>query len=112
MATDEGMLVQVRCAWNAWRTAEVHVADLENIHWWQTLDAPRPLVHAYVDCTKVVSGEIPHECGGDGTPHRLLVCVLKRYAAQSAYAELVRLARSPDAQYSQPVQYRYPRPVC
>jgi hypothetical protein len=100
MTIDDGMLVQVRVAWNAWQTAEVHVADLTDIHWRQPTGAPRPLVHAYVDCTKVVSGEIPHACVDHATAHRLLVCVLKRSSAQSAYDQLVRLALRPDVEGS------------
>ena len=86
------MLVQVRCAWNAWRTAEVRVADLQDIHWLQPAGAPRPLLHAYVDCTKLVSGQIPHDCGGANAPHRLLICVLKRYAVPQTYGALSQLA--------------------
>src|SRR5262249_52782636 len=52
MTPDIGFLVPVRCAWNAWRTAEVRLTDLHDIHWFQPPGAPRPLVHAYVDCTK------------------------------------------------------------
>jgi len=95
MMTDE-MLVPVRCAWNAWQTAEVCLADLQNIHWYQPPGAPRPLVHAYVECTKT-QGQIAHDCRTTPAPHRLLVCVLKRHAAAPAYLELVRLASPVDA---------------
>jgi hypothetical protein len=92
MNADNGTLVQVRCAWNAWRTAEAKLADLREVHWEQPSGAPRPLLHAYVDCTELVSGDIPHDCGAGKGPHRLLVCVLKRYAAPQVYTELVERA--------------------
>jgi hypothetical protein len=96
MSTDNGLLVPVRCAWNAWQTAEVRLDDLQQIHWYQPAGAPRPLVHAYVDCTKT-RGLIAHDCQTASAPHRLLVCVLKRHAAPFAYNELVRLAAALDA---------------
>ena len=92
MKVEEGMLVQVRCAWNAWRTAEVRVGDLHDVHWLQPAGAPRPLLHAYVDCTDLLTGEIPHDCTSANAPHRLLICVLKRYAAPQAYTELAHVA--------------------
>jgi hypothetical protein len=91
MSTDRGLFVPVRCAWNAWQTAEVLVDDLHEIHWYQPAGAPRPMLHAYVDCTKT-RGQIAHDCSPMSAPHRLLVCVLKRHAAPPAYSELVRLA--------------------
>ncbi|HJZ76859.1 MAG TPA: hypothetical protein VKE51_34235 [Vicinamibacterales bacterium] len=93
MSIDVGTLVPVRCSWNAWQTAEVRLGDLEGIHWYQPAGAPRPLVHAYVDCTKM-RGLIAHDCQKTPAPHRLLVCVLKRHLAPPAYSELVRLAAS------------------
>jgi hypothetical protein len=100
MVTDQGLLVQIRCAWNAWRTAEVPVSDLHDIHWQQPQGAPRPLLHGYVECTEAIRALIPHDCGPAGATHRMLVCVIKRCAAPPAYRELVRLAgaRSPVAQ--------------
>ncbi|HKB09138.1 MAG TPA: hypothetical protein VKD69_00740 [Vicinamibacterales bacterium] len=91
MNTADGLLVPVRCAWNAWQTAEVRLSDLHDVHWLQPMGAPRPLVHAYVDCT-ATAGLIAHDCRATPAPHRLLVCVLKRHAAPLVYQELVRLA--------------------
>jgi hypothetical protein len=84
-------VVQVRDAWRGWRTAEVDVNDLEDIHWWQPPGAPRSIVHAYVLCTKL-RGDIPHGCTSKWRPHRLRVCVLKRCVAPSVHYELARHA--------------------
>jgi hypothetical protein len=100
MNPDIGLLVPVRCAWNAWQTAEVLVDDLHEVHWYQPTGAPRPMLHAYVDCTKT-RGQIAHDCSAATAPHRLLVCVLKRHAAPFAYSELVRLAAG-DPRYPTP----------
>jgi hypothetical protein len=63
-----------------------------DIHWRQPVHAPRLLVHGYIRCTDIIAGEIPHVCERTGTPHRLLVCVIKRHSAPSAFEELVRRA--------------------
>lgn len=94
MAVNDGTLVEVRCAWNAWRTAYVRACDLRHLHWFQPSGAPRPLVHAYVACSDIVRGDIPHECDRGGAPHQLLVCVLKRYATPAVYDTLARLAEN------------------
>jgi hypothetical protein len=66
--------------------------DLVDIHWRQPIRAPRPLVHGYIRCTDIIAGEIPHVCEQTGTPHRLLVCVIKRHSAPSVFEELARRA--------------------
>lgn len=86
------MLIPVQREWKGWRTADVRLGDLQNIHWLQPNGAPVPLVHAYVLCTSFVNGDIPHDCGRVAVPHRLLVCVLKSHIAPSAHAELARRA--------------------
>jgi hypothetical protein len=66
--------------------------DLEDIHWFQPKGALRPLIHAYVRCTTLLSGDIPHDCPSTATPHRLHVCILKRHTADSVFELLSRLA--------------------
>ncbi len=92
MAALADRLIEVRGAWNAWRTAEVRVGSLADAHWFQPAGAPRPIIHAYISCTDIVTGEIPHECDATPGKHRLLVCILKRSASPDLYAELVRRA--------------------
>jgi hypothetical protein len=91
MSANHARVVQVRNAWCGWWAAEVDFNDLEDIHWFQPHGAPRAIVHAYVQCTKL-RGDIPHRCTATSRPHRLLVCVLKRYAAPSVHSELMRRA--------------------
>lgn len=86
-----GAEICVQAAWNAWQSAEVRLEHLQNVHWLQPPGAPRPLLHAYVLCTDVVNGNLPHECHA-GAPHRLLVCVLKSHTIPSVYGELSRRA--------------------
>ena len=86
----DGALVVVHGEWNGWRSALVRAADIEGIHWWQPAGAPRPLIHAQVRCDKVVSGDIPHDCGD--APHHLSVCVLKCRTAPAIYTALSRRA--------------------
>jgi hypothetical protein len=102
MNADTGMMVPVRCAWNGWQTVEVRLDDLQNVHWHQPPGAPRPLLHAYVDCTKT-GGRIAHDCRTTPAPHRLLVCVLKRQATPPAYVALMGLATPIAADQARPV---------
>jgi hypothetical protein len=98
-------LIRVHRDWNGYRSAEVRLSDLEQIHWFQPLGAPRPLVHGFVSCASIVSGDIPHKCGPADGPHSLFVCVLKKHTVLSAYAELTRRA---DAQHVWPSNGRQP----
>ena len=92
MAAQDDQLIRVHAEWNGWRNAEVRLRDLEHIHWSQPGPAPHPIVHGYVSCTKVVGGGIPHDCDQTAGPHRLLVCVLKKHALPTTFAELARRA--------------------
>jgi hypothetical protein len=92
MQADDGTLIRVRDGWDGWHGAEVRLGDLRSVHWFQPERAPHPLVHAYISCTNVVTGEIPHNCDPRSAPHRLLVCILKKHATPSTYAELARRA--------------------
>jgi len=84
--------ISVRSAWNGWETAEIRLADLNDIHWLQPTGAPKPLVHGYVSCQCIVEGQIPHDCPGTRPPHRVLVCVLKNHTIASVYTQLTRRA--------------------
>jgi hypothetical protein len=92
MQAHDGMLIRVQSEWNGWRTAEVRLQDLQIVHWFQPSQAPHSLLHGYISCTNLVSGDIPHDCDRASAPHRLLVCILKRHAIPSVYAELARRA--------------------
>jgi hypothetical protein len=92
MEQEHGLLIRVHREWHGWRSAEVRFGDLRDVHWFQQPGAPQSLIHAYVSCTALVTGDIPHDCDAKSAPHRLLVCVLKRHAIPSAYAALVRCA--------------------
>jgi len=92
MPTLDDTLISVQREWDGWRSARVRLCDLENIHWLQPGRAPAPLAHGYICCTQIVNGEIPHDCEQTSAPHRLLVCILKRHSAASAYEEIARRA--------------------
>lgn len=95
---NEARLVPIRDAWNAWRTAEVRLGDLQEVHWFQPVGAPQRLLHAYVLCSTFVSGDIPHDCNRAGRmPHRLRVCILRKCATPSVYRELARRAQEGEA---------------
>ena len=84
--------VRVQVTWDDWRTALVRPGDLDDVHWRSTPGAPRPLIHAYVACTRVAAGELPHDCEPTSRPHRLLVCVLKCHVSSRVFAYLLQQA--------------------
>ena len=91
----DAMLIRVQSRWDDWRTAEVRFDDLHDVHWLQPTRAPHALVHGYVSCSNIVTGELPHRCDHPSAPHRLLVCILKKHTMPSVYAELARHADQP-----------------
>lgn len=92
MQAHDEVVICVQSEWNGWRTAEVRLRDLHSVHWLQPRHAPQPLVHGYISCTNIVTGDVPHDCDRTSAPHRLLVCVLKRHTIPTAHAELARRA--------------------
>jgi len=89
-------MVSVQSDWNGWRTAMARVGDLDDVHWRQPPGAPRPLIHAIISCDRFHSGELDHQCGLTGAPHRLLVCILKSHTALPIFEQLCARADSAD----------------
>src|SRR5688572_8373102 len=85
-------LIRVHCEWDGWQTVIVRFNNLRDLHWFQPIRAPHPLVHAHVSCTDLVRGIIPHDCGFSVAPQLLCVCVLKRHTIPTVYEELARRA--------------------
>jgi hypothetical protein len=79
-------LVRVQSDWKDWRTVEVRLRDVTGLHWLQPSGAPHALLHGYISCASIVSGEVPHRCSESSAPHRLLVCALKRRTPPAVYA--------------------------
>lgn len=92
MQAPDEMLIRVHGEWDGWRSAEVRSGELIDVHWFQPNGAPHRLVHAFIPCTKIVTGDIPHRCERKTLPHRLRVCVLKRHTISTVYAQLARRA--------------------
>jgi hypothetical protein len=92
MPPENETVIRVHHEWNGWRSVEVPLTGLRDVHWFQPTGAPHPLVHGFVDCTELPGGAIPHDCDVRSTPHALRVCVLKRHALSSVYDQLVRRA--------------------
>jgi hypothetical protein len=108
MPVHDDLLVCVQREWNGWRTGQVRLHDLQDIHWFQPSGAPRRLAHGYIACTNIVAGALPHDCERASAPHRLLVCILKSHTGTSLYAEIARRA---DEQQMLPTQARACRPM-
>lgn len=94
MQAHDWLMIRVHSAWDSWHSAEVRLADLRDIHWSQPGHAPHRLLHAFVSCTALTSGDLAHTCDPGSAPHALLVCVLKRHAIPEAYSTLVQRADS------------------
>lgn len=102
MTTHEG-LVRIQAAWNGWRSAEVRLTDLHDLHWFEPAGAHGRLLHAWIDCSDIVAGSIPHDCASSPAPHRLRVCVLKSHTLPRVYTELARRALEVARSVPQPV---------
>jgi hypothetical protein len=92
MSTTPARLIRVQIEWNGWRSAEVPLSELEDLHWFRPHDAPQRLLYGYVSCESLMNGTVPHDCDRVSGPHRLHVCVLKKHVVPSAYAEMARRA--------------------
>ena len=92
MNAQDDLVVTVHGTWDGWQHAEVRLSDLRDVHWLQPDRAPHRIIHGFIFCGQLLNGTIPHGCDARSAPHELLVCVLKRHAVSSAYAELARRA--------------------
>ena len=90
--TSLDQLIAVQAMWNGWRTALVPARDLENVHWFKPVGAPRALLHAEVSCAVLPPKAVPHECDPASYPHRLMVCIIKNHVTAGVYDALARLA--------------------
>jgi len=95
MQASDAVVIRVHSEWNGWFNAEVRVGDLQDVRWVQPNRAPHPIMHAYVSCSHIVTGALPHACERASAPHRLLVCILKKHLIPTVYAELARRADEP-----------------
>ncbi len=89
---DHDTLIRIQSDWMGWSTADIRFGDVHDPHWFHPARAPRVLIHAYVWCSRIIAGQVPHQCESVSAPHRLRVCILKRHTLPSVYAELVRQA--------------------
>ena len=87
MLPEQGIIIRVHHEWNSWRYADVPLVALEDVHWFQPVGAPRPLVHAFVSS---VSVGIPQSIDHNENRRRSRVCVLREHALASVYQQLVR----------------------
>jgi hypothetical protein len=92
MTRYEDVAISVCAEWNDWRSTHVRLGNLRDAHWHQPHGAPRPLLHAYVSCTDIGSGDLSHTCDVSSAPHLVRVCLLKGHNVPSAYAEVARRA--------------------
>ena len=100
---DDRITLKVVGQWNGWRTANIHVADLEDVHWFRPSGAPKALLHGYLLCSKIIDGEIPHDCVRTTQPHRVLVCILKSHTVSGLYGELAVRANASRQERAQAV---------
>ena len=91
MQLPTGTLIRVYDHWNGWHSAEIRIEDFQGVHWFQPPGAPHRMLHGFIQCTNLVTGTIPHDCDGSSS-HRLMVCVLKKQTASTAFEELVHRA--------------------
>ena len=109
VTADPNALVRVHSRWDGWQTAEVRLADLDEIHWFQPERAPQPLLHAYVSSGRLAAaGTMLHDGDSRSAPNRQRqrVCVLKRHTIPGLYAALADRARDQRASASSSARVR------
>lgn len=92
MWRQEDVLIRVHDSWSGWRSAEVALSDLEDVHWSQPPGAPHPMIHAFVRAACVKNGDLLGDRDAKAMRHVILVCVVKRHTVATAYAVLARRA--------------------
>lgn len=73
-------VVTVRRQWNDWRHATYLLDDIDGLHWSDfsggiMVAAPRPFVHGFVLCDRMLGGELAHSCRHGPPPHKIKVCM-------------------------------------
>ena len=76
-------VVWVRRQWNDDRDGKYRLAEVAGWHLSTesggiNQNAPRPFIHAYVQCDKMIQGELAHSGAHGPCPHRIKVCVTKK----------------------------------
>jgi hypothetical protein len=79
---NDRVIITVRRQWNDWQMADYRLDDVEDLHWTQVSGgvqavAPRPFIHGYVWCDRMLAGELVHSCRHGERPHRIKVCITK-----------------------------------
>lgn len=92
MGRNDDSLVRVQSDWNHWRNATTRLADIDDLHWFQPMQARRTLLYGYVSCANLAAGDLSHACDKSSAPHRLRICILKRHTLPDVYRELARRA--------------------
>ncbi|HHY32804.1 MAG TPA: hypothetical protein GX515_07250 [Firmicutes bacterium] len=90
-------IVWVRRQWNHWQKAAYRLKDLTGIHWDVVsggcqAPAPRPFIHAYVQCDAMIEGELAHSGVHGPCPHTIKVCIVKKDNDPKVFARLVQVA--------------------
>ena len=61
-------VIRVQREWNGWEIVDVPIDELRNIHWFQPVGAPRPMVHGFLADVRV--------------------CILKKHNPPDLYQEV------------------------
>jgi hypothetical protein len=91
-------MVTVQRQWNDWRRIEVSVSALSGFHIATVsggvqAPSPRPMLYAYMSCSEIPQGaEFAHSCMHGSVPHRIKVCITRKYNPTKLYRRLRELA--------------------
>ena len=88
----EELTISITAGWNDWRSAEVRLDDLCDVHWHQPSGAPRAMVCASISCANIAGSRLSHACDPATAPHLIPVCILRSRNVAASYAEAVRRA--------------------
>ncbi len=85
------LILHVRRYPTDWKTATYRVEDVEGFRWDSVSggvakNTSRETLFAYVDCDKMLSGELAHSCRHGPAPHRIKVAIIKKLTDPAAFA--------------------------
>jgi hypothetical protein len=86
-----GLILHVRRHPTDWQTATYRIEDANGFRWDSVSggvarNTSRETLFAYVDCDKMLSGELAHSCQHGPPPHRIKVAVVKKLTDPAAFA--------------------------
>ena len=105
MTNRQDEIIWVKRSPTDWESAKYPFEALENPCWGDyagglQVPLPYPFIQGYVWCNGMVEGEVAHSGSHGPCPHRIKVCVIKRYNDPKVYDKLISIVGPGPSRYS------------